>query len=137
MIRHFLTKQFLFFLVVGGLAAFLHWLARILLSSWMTFSMAVIVAYVIGMTVAFLLNSFFVFPNSEKSKNLQICVFVLVNLTFLPIVWLASLKINYFLKDLGVYGHSEEMAHALAISLPMLATFLIYKFFAFKEKGYE
>lgn len=33
--------------------------------------------------------------------------------------------------------NSEELAHAIAIPLPMLATFLIYKFFAFKEKRYE
>jgi len=136
-IKYFFTKQFLGFLAVGGGAAFLHWLARLLLSVWLPFSWAVIVAYGIGMLVAFLLNSFFVFPKSKRSKALQARDFVLVNLSFLPLVWLASMQVNSWLKTLGMMQHSEELAHAIAIAIPMLATFLIYKFFTFKEKGYE
>ena len=30
----------------------------------------------------------------------------------------------------------EEIAHAIAITLPVMATFLLYKFFAFREKYY-
>lgn len=134
MIKHFFSKQFLGFLAVGGLAAFLHWLARIGLSFWLPFSMAVIIAYGVGMTVAFLLNSFFVFPNSEKSRYSQVRDFIVINLAFLPIVWLAALQINSYLKAWGLINYSEALAHAIAISLPMLASFLIYKFFAFKEK---
>lgn len=134
MIRHFLTAQFLRFLAVGGLAALLHWLARVLLSVWMPFSLAVIAAYAVGMAVAFVLNSAFVFPNSRRARHLQIRDFVLVNLAFSPVVWIASLQINHWLKSVGVIGYSEGLAHALAISLPMIATFLIYKFVAFKEQ---
>ena len=137
MIKYFFTKQFLGFLAVGGLAALLNWLARLLLSVWLPFSWAVIVAYAIGMFVAFLLNSFFVFPKSEKARHAQARDFVLINLSFFPLVWLASVQVNNWLKTIGMVSHSEELAHAIAISLPMLATFLIYKFFAFKEKRHE
>ena len=137
MIKYFLTRQFFGFLVVGGVAALLHWLTRILLSVWLSFSSAVIIAYVIGMSVAFLLNSYFIFPRSEKARHAQARDFIWVNLSFFPIVWLASLMINHFLKLIGMVSHTEELAHALAISLPMFATFLIYKFFTFKDKDYE
>lgn len=137
MIKHFLTKQFLCFLAVGGLAALLHWLARIFLSVWLPFSWAVIIAYGVGMMVAFLLNSFFVFPKSEKARHKQARDFVFVNMSFFPVVWFASIQLNHWLKTLGMISHSEELAHAIAIPLPMLATFLIYKFFAFREKRYE
>ena len=93
MIRYFLTKQFLGFLVVGGLAALLHWLARILLSVWLPFSTAVIIAYIVGMVVAFLLNSFFVFPKSQKARHAQARDFVWINLSFFPVVWFFSLQI--------------------------------------------
>ena len=136
-IKNFFTKQFLVFLAVGSVAALLHWSARLLLNVWMPFAIAVIVAYGVGITVGFMLNSVFVFPNSEKPKRQQMRDFVLVNLTFFPVVWLASLKINDYLKSLGMTGYSEELAHALAIPLPVVATFLIYKFFAFKEGQYE
>lgn len=137
MIKHFFTRQFLGFLAVGGFAALLHWSARIGLSLWLPFSIAVIAAYIIGMSIAFLLNSFFVFPNSEKSRYSQARHFIIVNLAFLPVVWLASLQINRYLKYWGFSNYSEALAHAIAISLPMLVTFLIYKLFAFKEKSYE
>ncbi len=137
MIKYFLTKQFLGFLAVGGLAALLHWLARLFLSIWLPFSLAVVIAYMVGMLVAFLLNSIFIFPTSEKARHAQARDFVLVNLSFFPVVWLAAVQINHWLKTVGMISHSEELAHALAIPLPMLATFLIYKFFTFKEKSYE
>lgn len=137
MIRHFLTRQFLIFLIVGGIAAILHWLARLLLSTIFPFSIAVAIAYVIGMTVAFILNVLYVFPVSDKPRRNQIRDFVIVNLSFFPVVWFASLQVNILLKSLGMVMYTEELAHALAIPLPMLATFLIYKFFAFKEKRYE
>lgn len=136
MIKYFFTKQFVGFLLVGGISALLHWIARLLLSIWLPFSFAVIIAYFIGMLIAFLLNSFFIFPQSSKTRYSQIRSFFLVNLSFLPLVWLASIEINNLLKILGIINYSEEIAHAFAISLPMLATFLIYKFFTFKEKSY-
>lgn len=137
MIKYFLTRQFLGFLAVGGLAALLHWLARLLLSIWLPFSWAVIFAYVVGMAVAFALNSFFIFPKSKKARHAQARDFVLVNLSFSPLVWLVAVTINSWLKTIGIVSHSEELAHALAIPLPMLATFLIYKFFTFQEKRHE
>lgn len=137
MIKHFLTKQFLGFLFVGGLAALLNWLARVLLSIWLPFSWAVAAAYAVGMSVAFLLNSFFVFHKSKKAKHNQARDFVVVNLSFFPLVWLVSIKINDALQAFGWVRHSEELAHAVALALPMVATFLIYKFFAFKDSHYE
>jgi len=114
----------------------MNWLSRLLLSIWLPFSWAVVIAYAIGMLVAFLLNSFFVFPKSIKARHKQARDFVIVNLSFFPVVWFASVQVNYFLQTLGMKTYSEDMAHAIAIGLPMFATFLIYKFFAFKEKRY-
>lgn len=131
MIRHFLSKQFLGFLAVGGAAAFLHWLTRIILSIWLSFSLAVVIAYAVGMAVAFLLNSFFVFPKSIKPRRIQARDFVLVNVSFFPFVWVVSVQVNNWLKAYGMMSHSEALAHAIAISLPMLATFIIYKLFTF------
>lgn len=136
MIKHFFTKQFLGFLAVGGIAAFLHWLSRILLSNWLDFPVAVAAAYAVGMIVAFALNSFFVFPNSEKPRHKQARDFVIVNLSFFPLVWIASITIDQVLQGLGMMRHTQALAHAIAVALPMLATFLIYKFFAFKDASY-
>jgi putative flippase GtrA len=118
---------------VGGFAALLHWLARLTLSLWFSFSTALVLAYAIGMLTAFILNSYFVFPKSMKPKKIQARDFAVINFSFFPVVWLASVQINNWLKSLGFISHTEGVAHALAIPIPILASFLIYKFFAFKE----
>lgn len=136
MIGHFLSRQFLLFLMVGGLAAFLHWLARIALSHWFSFSVAVVLAYCVGMAVAFSLNALFVFPSSDKPRHLQARDFVLVNLAFLPVVWGVSVLIERPVAEWGV-PYPQAVAHGIAVVLPTLLTFLIYKFFAFKERTHE
>ena len=133
MIRHFFTAQFLGFLAVGGVAALMHWLARLVLNTWMPFTHAVALAYGVGMLVAFLLNSFFVFPRSIRPRSIQVRDFVLTNLAFAPLVWVIAVQANIGMQLLGVHRHTEELAHALAVAVPPLATFLIYKFVVFKE----
>ncbi len=136
MLRHFLSRQFAGFLAVGGLAALLHWLSRVLLSALMPYSAAVALAYVVGMSVAFVLNSYYVFPTSDKPVARQARDFVAINLAFFPVVWVIAMGLNQFLPRIGIVQYAEEVAHALAISLPVLATFLLYKFYAFREKYY-
>lgn len=133
MLKHFLTRQFLGFVAVGALAAFLHWLARLFLSEWLSFSVAVAVAYVVGMSVAFVLNSAFVFQHSIKPRRKQARDFIIVNALFFPVVWGASLSIDRLFRTLGLGIYSEAAAHAVAVALPTFLTFLIYKFFAFKD----
>lgn len=133
MIKHFFTKQFLGFIAVGGLAAICNWVSRIILSQSLPLSWAVVVAYLIGMTTAFLLNSFFVFQESKKVKHKQARDFILINLGFLPLVIFATVKINDILNHFGVILYAKEFAHAIAIALPMFFTFLFYKFVAFKK----
>lgn len=136
MIKHFFTRQFLAFLVVGTSAAALHWLARLLLSVWLPFSWAVTMAYVVGIVVAFLLNSYYVFPLSNKPRYQQARDFIFINLAFFPVVWLIATQTNTWLNAIGFNAYSKELAHAIAISVPTVATFLIYKFFAFREDNY-
>jgi len=133
MVRHFFTRQFIKFLFVGATAAALHWLARYILDIWMSFSLAVALAYGVGMAVAFILNAIYVFPSSDKPRATQARDFILVNLAFFPVVWALSVLIEKTLRSFGLITYADDIAHAMAIPIPMLATFLIYKFFAFKE----
>jgi putative flippase GtrA len=136
-IKHFFTKQFLGFLIVGGIAAFLHWLSRFLLSNWISFSWAVVFAYGIGMLIAFLLNAYFVFPGSGKPRAKQARDFIITNACFFPFVWISALTLNQLLRSFGFVRYTEAISHGVAVGLPMAATFLIYKFFAFKDSQSE
>jgi putative flippase GtrA len=132
-IRFFLTRQFLRFAMVGGVAAVLHWLARIVLSAWMPLSPAVVGAYGVGMAVAFGLNSVFVFPDSPKPRLLQARDFLLVNLSFFPLVWLMTLGLSAWFRSLGWLDIADMLAHGISVVVPAFLTFLFYKFFAFKD----
>ncbi len=133
MIKYFLTKQFLKFLLVGGSAAMVNWVARIIIDIWLGFSAAVVLAYAFGMGFAFILNKIYVFPESTRSTSKQIRDFTITNTIAFPIVWSLSLLFKMILEDyIGFYSYSAELAHLVALSAPMLVSFLIYKFVAFK-----
>lgn len=131
--RNFLTKQFLLFLGVGGTSAFVNWLSYFIFDLWFSFNIAISSAYFLGMACAFLLNSIFVFPNATQPLPHQIKVFVITNLSFFPVVWISTQAFNSFLVYWGVSKYSHAIAYGLALSIPMLVTFLIYKFIAFKD----
>lgn len=136
MIRFFFTRQFLGFAAVGALAAFLHWLARIVFSKWMPFSFAVVAAYAVGMAVAFALNSLYVFPQSKKPINKQAIDFIIINLAFLPVVWIVAVFFESVFRTYGFIKYPQATAHAIAVVVPAFATFLFYKFFAFKDASH-
>ncbi len=134
MIKYFLTKQFLKFLLVGGSAAGINWIARMVINIWVNFSIAVIIAYLFGMTAAFILNKIYVFPESDRDTSKQIRDFAITNFIAFWIVWLMSIALKAALENhLGIYLYAAEIAHLIALSAPMLISFLIYKLVAFKE----
>jgi putative flippase GtrA len=131
--RAFFTRQFMLFVAVGGTAAALNWLARLGFSHWLPFWLAVVLAYGVGMAVAFVLNRIFVFPDSGRSIEAQMRDFVIINVAFFPVVWGVSITLaGYVLPWAGVTRWREEIAHAIAIAIPVLATFLLHKFITFK-----
>ncbi|MFC1605628.1 GtrA family protein [Pseudomonadota bacterium] len=132
MIRNFISKQFLKFLFVGVTAALANWLTRYWLSRSLSFQAAVALAYLVGMAVAYWLNRVFVFPGSNRPMPRQASEFVLVNLAFFPIVWASAVFFRWVLNGLGLEVYVEGIAHALALAIPMLFTFLIYKFKTFR-----
>lgn len=133
MIKIFLTKQFLAYLMTGGFAAIVHWASRIILNNWFSFSTAVIISYFIGMFTAFMINTFFVFSHSRKKRIIQARDFFVVNMIFFPIVWFLSIIINNFFVYINFKFFAYEISHGIAVSFPMLATFVIYKFFTFRD----
>ncbi len=59
--------RFLLFLAAGGVAAIVNIVSRILLNYVMPYEVAIVVAYLCGMTTAYVLNRLFVFDASGRS----------------------------------------------------------------------
>lgn len=130
--KHFLSAQFLRFLVAGGLAALANWLSGILFQRWFSFGLSVALAYGVGMITAFLFNRKLVFPYAKTPLSSQVRGFVLVNLCWFPIVIWISTGLNHLFIQWEFHFFTKQISHGLAIAFPVFFSFLIYKFFTFK-----
>jgi putative flippase GtrA len=127
------SAQFVRFLMVGGFAATLNFGSRIVLSHWLPFAAAVVLAYLIGLITAFLLNRRFVFTEATNRLHHQMFWFVVVNALALAQTLLVSLMfLRYVLPAFGITWHAEEIAHAFGVVTPIVTSFLGHKHLSFR-----
>ena len=113
MIGAFKSRQFVMFLVTGGLAAAVNFGSRILYNQWMGFSAAIVLAYITGMVTAFVLARIFVFQDSQRALHQSALYFVLVNLVAVAQTWIISLLLaDYVLPSLGVQPDQQPQIQA-------------------------
>ncbi len=126
-------RQFWAFLVVGGLAAVVNWLSRIALSSQgMTFEVAVVIAYVLGMATAYLLSRLFVFEKTGRSLAGEMWRFTLVNLVSLVVVFAVSVTLErWLLPGIGWKWRPAEVAHGIGVVSPVLTSYIGHRYFTF------
>ena len=132
MIRHFMSRQFMAFLITGGLAAAVNFGSRIVYNQWVGFSAAVVLAYLTGMVTAFVLARLFVFTDSEQSMQRSALWFMLVNLIAVLQTWAISIALYYLLPLAGLTRHVPELAHAVGIVVPVFTSYLGHKKYSFK-----
>lgn len=133
MIRQFASRQFLFFLLTGGLAAFVNFGSRIAYDVWVDFSTAIILAYLTGMVTAFILARTFVFTESRTTLRRSVLLFSLVNLAAVAQTWLISMGLAMFaLPALGVTRFVPEIAHAVGVMVPAFTSYLGHKYWSFR-----
>lgn len=133
MIRQFASRQFLFFLLTGGLAAVVNFASRITYDVWFDFSTAIILAYLTGMVTAFILARTFVFTESRTTLRRSVLRFSLVNLAAVAQTWLISMGLAMFaLPALGVTRFVPEIAHAVGVMVPAFTSYLGHKYWSFR-----
>jgi len=132
MMRSFMSRQFLGFLLTGGLAALVNFGSRILYNQWVDFSSAVVLAYLTGMVTAFILARTFVFTQSGQSVQRSAMFFVMVNGVAVLQTWAISMALYYLLPMAGVTRWVPEIAHAVGVVVPVFTSYLGHKRFSFK-----
>lgn len=121
------------FILVGGSATIVNWLARFPLSLVMSFLEAVFVAYMIGMVVGFVLYRAFVFTTSSQSLGVQLAFFLGVNAVGVATVILAShVLLHVIFPAIGFTFLPEASAHAVALAMGAAANFVGHKFVTFR-----
>jgi putative flippase GtrA len=131
------VRGFTRFVVLGGCAAAANWLSRFPLEYFMSFSVSIVLAYIVGMVIAFTLFKRYVFPSSSRPLADQAKFFVLVNIAGVIQVWGVSMVlVSYLFPAIGFVGPLvEPIAHGIAIGIPTISSYFGHKFLTFKGGG--
>lgn len=132
--RRSLRRQFMLFVLTGGLAAVVNVASRVGFSQFLRFEVAVLAAYGIGMVTAYVLARCVVFPGSSQSLSRSFAAFALVNLVAVLQTWLVSIGLRHLLLPLiGVTALVELIAHGCGVIVPVFTSFLGHKHISFRD----
>ncbi|WP_045728464.1 GtrA family protein [Xanthomonas sp. GPE 39] len=128
-----INRQFIGFVAAGGIAAAANFSSRILLSHWLAYVPAIALAYLIGMTIAFVLNRQFVFEKSATALHKQAFWFVTVNMiAILQTIAISLLLAHWIFPLIGFHFYPETIAHAAGVITPIFTSFIGHKHLSFK-----
>ena len=123
---------FVKFLAAGGLAALANFVSRIVVQPLVGFNAALVVAFFVGLTVAFFLNRAFVFPASGKPIRQEMTWFLIFNLIAFPIIIGGSVLLrDYVFGQFLPASLAEAAAHGVAIMIPVVFNFAAHQLVTF------
>ena len=127
-------REFILFLITGGLAALINIASRIGFSTVVRFELAVLLAYGVGMITAYLLARRFVFVDSRTSVRRSFAAFALVSLFAVLQTWLVSMGLrNWLLPLLGIVFFRDLLAHGIGVAVPVVSSYFGHKHISFKD----
>ena len=130
-LRKMFHNQFVIFLFTGGIAALVNFVSRIILNLWISFEASVVIAYIIGMVVAYLLFRKIVFKKDVPIIKSSI-KFVIVNIVGIILTYYVSVYMYFILKNYDIM-FVKEISHFVGISVPAISSFIGHKYFSFKN----
>ena len=121
------------FVVAGGVAALANMGSRYLLNFVMPYVPSILVAYLIGMLTAFLLNRGFVFQGAGNALRQQVFWFVAVNIAALAQTLLVSLALSdWLLPMIGWSYRPETVAHVIGVVIPVFTSYIGHRRLTFR-----
>ncbi|MEP3477403.1 MAG: GtrA family protein [Hyphomicrobiales bacterium] len=130
-----MKTQFLRFLITGGIAAIINLSSRYVLNLFITFEIAIVFAYLIGMLSAYILARIFVFDTTGRSVASELQRFAIVNVFALVLVWFVSVGFARFIfPAINFNWHSNDIAHFIGVMVPAITSYFAHRFFTFSKK---
>ncbi len=128
-----LVSQFTRFLIAGGIAALANFTSRIGFSTFVAYEVAIVLAYLVGMTVAFILMRGAVFDGDGKPLAPQVLRFAGVNvLAVLQTLVISVVLARWALPAMGVHEQAELIGHAVGVLVPVFTSFIGHRLFTFR-----
>lgn len=132
-------KQFLSFIVCGGIAALANIASRIVFSLWMNYSLAIVFAFIVGMITAFILFRVFVFSEKRKKDSYrfnvvtQILWYIFINAIALLQTWGISIILYSYIFPYFEYQlYPDTTAHIVGVMVPVITSYIGHKFLTFR-----
>lgn len=131
-----MSRQFVKFLLTGGVAALVNLGSRYLLNEVVDFEVAVALAYLLGMVTAYVLARLFVFEASGRSVASEFKRFTIVNLFSLVLVWSISVGLaRLVFPAIGFAWHADDVAHFIGVMAPAIASYFGHRFYTFASSA--
>jgi len=129
-------NQFAGFLVAGGIAALVNFLSRIAFNVFLGYATSIVLAYLVGMVTAFLLNRHAVFAPSGKAMSVEAVWFTLVNVLAVAQTLVISLLLaNVVFPELGIVTYHKALAHAIGIAVPVVTSYFGHRYWTFGKRA--
>ena len=126
--------RFVRFLVVGAAAAAINVAMRALFSLYVPFELAVVLAFPVALTFAFVANRQWVFVVGPSRWTTAYARFAVVNIAALLQVWLVSvLLVRLVFPALDMSWHAELIGHTLGVLSPVVTSYFAHKHYSFKS----
>ena len=123
--------EFLRFIAIGGIAALANLVSRYLLDFLLPFETAVVLAYGVGMVVAFILFRSAMFQRHDVNRAL-ILRFVWVNVFGATLAWaVSSVMARQVLPAIGWTFHPFEAAHVCGVAAPAISSYFLHKHYTY------
>lgn len=127
------TRRFGLFLLAGGIAAAANYGSRFGFSAWFSYPLAIVLAYLVGMAVAFALMRQYVFDGRGKAMGPQVLRFIGVNVLAVAQTLVVSLLLaRWLLPTMGVVENAEAIAHAFGVAVPVLTSYFGHRLATFR-----
>ena len=125
--------QFARFVATGSIAAVTNLIARAILDNVLPFEAAVVLAYIAGMVVAFILFQRAIFGNPGSPLRRRIFRFTLVNMLGLAIATIVStLLARQVLPALNWTFYPFAVAHFIGVAAPTLSSYFLHKHYTYR-----
>ena len=126
-------RQFIAFVATGSLAAIANLVSRFFFDFVMPFELAVVLAYIVGMAVAFVLFQRVIFGNPDTPLRRRLTRFTQVNLLGMALAWSVSTAMaRLFLPAIGWTFHPFEVAHLIGVAAPTLSSYFLHRHYTYR-----
>ena len=130
--------MFLRFLIVGGSAAVLNIILRIIIDIYFSYVFSIINAYIIAMIYAFALNKKYVFKSKSQTIGYEFIKFTVVNIFSVIMILLMSLFLtNIFFPFISLKWYPNDLAHIISVFSTAITSYILHKLYTFNRRKLE